>query len=288
MRSRLWYPHIASPTIARPRVFAFTPDAPLWKGCKFFAGGCNPGGLRAEDSSPFRNHGTLTNMDPPSDTLFKAELQRTAWNFDGGNDCILAPTNRVLDFGAGTFSVSVFESHVAETPSQPFYRCVSKQILTTDGFSLYCRTSDGAMRVNRAGVFVSPASPVNVLTGDIFHLCGVFHGDSNAYFYVNGSSNGSASVGVGNVDINEPLGMGNDVASGGFYSWSGMLADPGIWSRVLTASELRVLANRSDAMLDGALYDPSRVSVAPGYAASASPWLYARRRSQIIGSGLGV
>jgi len=43
------------------------PEHPLWNGCKLALLGQHAGGDKAYDSSPYGNHGTLTNMDPATD-----------------------------------------------------------------------------------------------------------------------------------------------------------------------------------------------------------------------------
>ena len=286
MRSALWYPHVASPTVARPRVFAFTPDAPLWKGCQFFAGGCNPGSVRAEDSSQYRNHGTLTNMDMPTDAVFDAELRRTCWDFDGSNDYIALGT--ILD-GLDAFTLTSWIR-----PSD-----LGAGIIISKYSAVPCEFELGASSVSNAyyvrvdvaagGRFGYAATPLvqDTWLSVIGTYSGGLRGTLTCY---RDASPGTPTTLVADRSAtrNDPVQIGTRPYVGAEEPYAGRIADPGIWSRVLTAKELTTLANRSDAMLDGALYDPSRVSVAPGYAASASPWLYASRRSQIIGSGLGV
>lgn len=64
----------------------------LWRGC---VGAWNPGlgpsGTVLRDWSPFKNHGTLTDMDPGTDWV--ASQGRYALDFDGSNDHVLTVAN---------------------------------------------------------------------------------------------------------------------------------------------------------------------------------------------------
>ena len=73
----------------------------------------------------------------------------------------------------------------------------------------------------------------------------------------------------------------------GFF-WNGDIGETAWWNRILTLSEFREVFRRGDGAigrsLTGQAYRDSRLSQAIA-AGGATPWLYARRRSQIIGAG---
>ena len=70
--------------------------------------------------------------------------------------------------------------------------------------------------------------------------------------------------------------------------WTGGIGEVAYWSRDLTNAEAMDIFRRGDGglgrMLTGQSYREARLSQAIA-AGGATPWLYARRRSQIIGSG---
>lgn len=73
----------------------------------------------------------------------------------------------------------------------------------------------------------------------------------------------------------------------GLSAWDGDLGEIAWWNRLLRPAEIMELYRRGDGAigrtLTGQLSRKSRLSQAT--AAAATPWLYARRRSQIIGLG---
>jgi hypothetical protein len=93
-------------TRERPRAFRLNYESPLARGLVFAGLGAFAGGLSCNDSSIYRNHGTLTNMDPATDWVWSPILGRWALDFDGSNDYIPTP------FSAPSFpwSVSFFAS----------------------------------------------------------------------------------------------------------------------------------------------------------------------------------
>jgi len=75
----------------RPSEAILTPDHPLWTGCQLALLGQHAGGLTAYDSSPYSNHGTLTNMEP----LWTALIGRNGVQFSSDDDdyvTVTAPT----------------------------------------------------------------------------------------------------------------------------------------------------------------------------------------------------
>lgn len=65
-----------------------------------------PTGLILHDISPYKNHGTLTSMDPGTDWIVSEG--RLVLDFDGTNDEIIIADHNALGFGIGNFSVSVW------------------------------------------------------------------------------------------------------------------------------------------------------------------------------------
>jgi hypothetical protein len=78
----------------------------LWRGC---VGAWNPGlgptGLTLSDWSPYKNHGTLTNMDPGTDWV--ASQGRYALDFDGINDFVPLGTTNLLGLTRSSLSATV-------------------------------------------------------------------------------------------------------------------------------------------------------------------------------------
>jgi hypothetical protein len=88
----------------------------LWRGC---VGAWNPGlgptGLRLYDWSPYRNHGTLTNMAADGDWVTSQGIH--VLDFDSSNDFVLAGSNQLL-FASQPFSI-VWRERVASTTTYP-------------------------------------------------------------------------------------------------------------------------------------------------------------------------
>ncbi|HET6428990.1 MAG TPA: LamG domain-containing protein, partial [Phycisphaerae bacterium] len=236
---------------SRPQNFRLNPRSPLARGL-VFAGlgqGC-AGTPRFYDSCAgvihAGNHGTLTNMAPPTDWVFSPELGRWALDFDGTNDHVLAG-----QAGMGIQSQSV-SAWVSTTAANQYTGLCGKCNITANGFewTVYDYTElalayyDGAVR---GWYHVECNIPADTQT----HLCGTWDQAAGKFrAYKNGVYIGFEDTTTGTIvhSAAEAFAIGavNDT---GLWPWAGQLTDLCLYNRVLSSSEISALADPSNVML---------------------------------------
>jgi hypothetical protein len=96
----------------RPRDFWLNGGHPLATGLVFAGLGRVTGSTHYRDSSPYNNHGTLTNMDAATDWVWSDYLQRWVLDFDPAAtaDYVVATRSPT---SSGTFTISGWARHTA-------------------------------------------------------------------------------------------------------------------------------------------------------------------------------
>jgi hypothetical protein len=195
--------------------------SPGWRGGATFRDLCN------------RNHGTLTNMDPPTDWVAKG------LEFDGTNDYVyLRPSFTTYPF---TMVVSGFPASggrfifsQAETAAVSFGAFV-----TLTGYS------DGSAQfsiraVDSGTVGTAAASAGTFNPSQITHLVGVATSDSSRSLYVNGNLIQTDTTGIGGSTAWDVMEIGRLGRATPDYH-AGTVASAALYRRQLSAAEVAAL-----------------------------------------------
>jgi hypothetical protein len=245
----------------------------LWRGC---VGAWNPGlgptGLRLYDWSPYKNHGTLTNMDAAGDWV--TSQGRYALDFDGNNGyvdlgSIYWPEITVSSwinprgFGAAYASIfSTFElaSGAINTQLLKSNAKLAVYVQGVSGLAFY----DGTGATLSANVWYSVIHTYSASVGLRSYLNGVLDGSASSVGALRGSSNTTVWIG-GHPSIADRYINGRH---GGTQ----------VYNRVLHPNEIRLLATRP-----GIAYE-----LAPRRWSAAMIEAYRRRTqyAQLVGGGI--
>lgn len=201
------------------------------------------------DSSLYNSHGTLTNMDIPatatSGWVWSNELGRWGVVTDGSDDTIRM-TSSIVGTGDATVSCWLNILGVGES--------VNSRIISNGKFDVRCSGSVTALKTTSNGTVteLSFTAP----TG-LFHLAVVRNAaTAQSTVYANGvviAGPGNTAVSPGETTLylgGSPAVTNRDV--------NAMFFDAAVHHRLLSESEIRVLANRSDSMLGGLILPPRR------------------------------
>jgi hypothetical protein len=245
----------------------------LWRGC---VGAWNPGlgptGLTLRDWSPYRNHGTLTNMDAGADWV--SSQGRYALDFDGSNDYV-ATASRDLGFGNNA-SVFFWVRPISSSGS-------TKVLVGYHGVNLGGYDSSGWLLNYISGnvsVYWKSGGPVfNTTTAPVLGVwqhIGFINRNGIMTAFLNGVANGTGTSGGSISGANLIC-----LAGAGGFAANIQLDDVVIHNRVLSLTEIRLLASRRGIAYELAPRRRSSVAVAGGGFKAA--WI--PRRSLIIGGG---
>ena len=265
----------------------------LWRGCVgAWCPSLGPSGSRLHDYSRRQNWGTLTNMDPATDWVVDGGAY--ALDFDGSNDVVSVGSGRsgLVNLPTSGFSVSLWINIRSAGGNSvgtiiDNYNAANSQ----PGWYFLIRSVGGNTLAAQAGAGFTPTNQTQISADNFFtlnqwdHITLAFDASSKVFaLYRNGTQisfpvNSSASA-TYNDDSGQSLVIGNRAA--GDRALDGLLDDVRVYGRVLSFAEQRLLSRRR-----GIAFTPRsrRLGVIEQAAGGATPWLYARRRSQIIGSG---
>jgi hypothetical protein len=241
----------------------------LWRGC---VGAWNPGlgpsGLTLRDWSPFKNHGTLTNMDPGTDWV--ASQGRYALDFDGVDDVVqTASVSR-----PASITISVW-ANINYSASTSFARLIEHGLnqsitlcLNKSSFPDRVTLQVGNDAVNTSNFF----TPLRWL--HIAATVASSGGPTQLFFdgrLVSSFSTSNATT------SSQPWYFGGNTGFSNLTSLAGSLSDIAIYNRVLPPNEIRLLASRR-----GIAYE-----MAPrNWSAQQIAAYRARYYSQVIGGGV--
>ena len=250
----------------------------LWQGRVF--GVCpsvqGPAGLNLYDTTGRGRHGTLTNMDAPTDWVRSQGLY--ALDFDGTNDYVRGFSN--ISFTAGGVTIAAwFAAGTASKDRHSIYTGADSS--APDIYAHLERISGSTYAQN---LYISGAYAG---TGTSFLLDSAWHhyawtlsaNSQTVRYYQDGKSVGSVTNTRTPIVSSLFWGIGavGSLAASGFTAL-GQIDDVARYSRELTAGEIRLLATRR-----GIAYEPRRdvFGVSSGFSA-----YWARRQNQIIGGGV--
>lgn len=226
----------------RPDNFRWNPASPYAKGCKFALLGNAVGGGKAYDSSPGRNTGTLTNMDPSTDWVFDAELDR--WRVDVSASSLVVP-GLVGPWSALTLCFWL--------NSEAFRYDYIWRIDDTD--YLYFYDGNNASEPHFYLRDTLPYSSVSVRADSAIN-------DDQWYHVVcrwDGSSMDMWIDGIQQTDVaaysGGPLSFSEGLVQ---YTGNNKLSDVLFYNRGISSSEIQQLADPSNVMLSGLILPPRR------------------------------
>jgi hypothetical protein len=262
-------------TKQRPNDFTLNRQHALHKGLVFAGLGRSPGGLRCCDSSPYANHGTLTASWSFEKTLYRPTLVFTGSQY-------LATRTPVYN---SPFTVSLW-TYWPYSGAQQWPFTIQKSdsnghLLQYNGNTPQFYTYDGDY---------ATASYSNLSGSVWYHFCCVSESTAHRVIYRN------AVVGTPET-TNQSVGSGTYYTTfgarstdGSTYSgyFTGKISDPMIWSRALSPSEIRLLADPSNVMLSGLIVPPRRRfwGIETGGATPTFKAAWARNRNILIGGGV--
>ena len=258
----------------------------LWRGCVgAWCPSLGPSGARLHDYSRRMNWGTI--LFASLDTFWNIYSGQYALNFDGANDAIDCGSAPIFAGGAVSFSFWM------RTTSSALLVPIAKAVNAAASQRWYFAINQGSagsidfVTFNTTGTSESVTAPGTYNNGNWQHV-GLTYVGGALELFGNGASvaTGTTSDALINTNASLLFGQYNDAnggaSGGGGNWWLGQLDDIRIYSRRLDRMEFRLLSRRR-----GIAFTPrTRARGTPEQAAGgATPWLYARRRSQIIGAG---
>lgn len=247
---------------------------PLARGLVFAGLGGGASTLKYVDSSPYGNHGTLTNMDPATDWVWDSTLNRfVTYHAAGGSpQYVLLPAQ--VTFGVGY----TFSCFIRPTALASYNMCVGLSGVTTDALAL--RSTQLWLRCT--GNTKGDATWAYTFAANNTYHVTLSRTTSALYSaWVNG-----VSIGTDDCDGGFLLQhIGAAYASATYYH-EGFIADPMIHNRLLSTAELQQLADPSNVMLSGLVLPPRRRLWAVTGGAVTPSWIWARQQqAQVIGGG---
>lgn len=266
----------------------------LWRGCVgAWCPSLGSSGSRLHDYSRRMNWGTLTNMDPATDWVVSGGAY--ALDFDGADDVVTVPaaSSGLVTLAARDFTVSWWMNIRSAGESNVGTPWDKQQGNGPQGWYYLIRSVGGNTLAAQAGVGpVSPSLSHTQFSGDNFHRLNIWdhiviRWSRSAYafsLFRNGAEFSFPVVSQGTTDPGSDSGITLTIGNNGDTSRTvdGLMDDMRIYNRGLSLAEIHLLARRR-----GIAFTPRtrRLAVTEQAAGGATPWLYARRRSQIIGAG---
>lgn len=237
-----------------------------------------PTGYRLIDRGPRRSHGSFSS------------LPITAWVGTQGSKQALsvAGAGVVANCGLGPATerrtvIAWFRTSATSGTSKVLYN-FSAAGATGDAYSIFQGNPAGAS----GGIGVSQNGDSFGVTGysdNLWHMIGVVNDGTLWTIYMDGRSVASKTMTTNRASAAAFIGAYDAIPQ---IPWVGEIGEVASFTRAIAEPEIADIFRRGDGglgrMLTGQSYRKSRLSQAIA-AGGAAPWLYARRRSQVIGSG---
>ena len=262
----------------------------LWRGCVgAWCPSLGPSGARLHDYSRRNNWATLTNMDTATDWVIDGGAY--ALDFDGVNDQAIA--NVVLQGRSTSMTVSLWANLANVSDGGAFFK-IGADLYDGFGFGRGSTTFDNIGN-NYIGLYEGVAwfsTGYTMATDTWIHVACQITSAGQMLAWVGGVQRAAGPSGMRAIGSYSPSTDPGTTNIGGYLSpfvggiprfAQAKLDDVRLYDRVLSDAEMRLLARRR-----GIAFTPRtrRIAVTEQAATGgATPWLYARRRSQIIGAG---
>ena len=244
----------------------------LWRGCVGAWAPClGPTGVTLRDWSAYKNHGTLTNMDPGTDFVLSGGPY--SLDFDGTNDYVTVPDASQLNFTDWQLTVSCW-ANIRSVSLFP-YLITKSGSNTTHHYGLAVNNSQHRFLVGGSEVNESytPTSGVWV------HYAGTCNGTTMS-LYRNGALRATGTRTLTQT-YSGALTFGTLFWNNNYVN--GQIDDIRIYNRALNANEIAVLASRR-----GIAYDlaPMVMPYSEQVAGFNAAWVL--RQRLILGGGGGM
>jgi len=212
---------------------------PLSNGLVFAGLGNNPRTIKYLDSSLKGNHGTLTNMDPPTDWVWSPELNRYVLDFNGSSQGVHGPVQRSAN---AVQSLSVWARPSSLPATVRFLltigastRVTALRVSGMKKLTGYTYESDGGLALREGNT---------VWSVDKWYHCAMTVAFGAVNIYLNGTADGAPVSWDGTVSADTVYSIGRVDTSDNTYEWIGNIADPCYWNRALSLAEIQLLATR--------------------------------------------
>lgn len=279
-----------SPT-DRPQEFDLNLDCNLGKGLVFAGLGRFPKTAHYRDSSPYGNHGTLTDMAVPatatSGWAWDNYLRRMVCKFDGSNDYInLGATLSVAHplFLSSILTIACWHKSAGDyTTAQALVANFASDGNKSNYALVFGYTDNkyGFWNYSGGGDITNSTA---ISTDAWRHIAVTRSGGTGSWpiaLFLNGVADGTGTYTENpnaTVDSISAIGRAGGYPTG--YRMNGYLTDVCLWNRALSLSEIRQLADPSNYLLSGLILPPRRRLFAAGVAATGNR----RRRLLITGA----
>ena len=231
------------------------------------------------DVSGYRNNGTLTNGP--------TWQGRDGLSFDGTNDYVdtNSPISDLFSQSTGVMAAWIKPSSAGSTIADAWH---GRGIMADrNGFlGLVQGSIGGDDRIwawNWDGSQDRVGAPYVV---NAWQHVAWTHVSGQLSVAINGEIVGSVASGNSVITTNLYIGLGYIFGTNKWFD--GIIDDARIYNREITAAEIAQLYTAGRPGETGGIYQARLRPKVFAFGSSATPWLYARRQSQIIGSGLGV
>ena len=245
-----------------------------------------PTGYRLIDRGPRRSHGTTTTV-LPGNWRATGVARNPGWSLSVSGSQSFSGCGTVPAVARRSLSVW-FRTAVSFNGAGLFLRTLCQGGGTGVGESFLVGMASGnqvAQAVGYTYFFVSQSGGAASAIGyndDQWHHAVVRHIDSSWDMVIDGRQVSLSAVNMGTTPTAGPMTFG--ALADGTQGWEGWLGEYAFWGRWLSQAEASDIFRRGDGaigrMLTGQSYREARLPQA-----IATPWLYSRRRSQIIGAG---
>lgn len=246
----------------RPPTFRINRNAALAKGLVFAGLGGGASTLMLADASGYGNHGTLTNMDPPTDWVWVSELGRWCITCDGSDDYAEVPYKDYLAIGRDATAAVTVSAWVRQGATNRAYESYMQKDRQTSSavldWVLGSNTTSalwGTGESSDTKAWMQATS--SIVAGQWIHLCGTLLASDTTTgsksLYVNGVSKASGDYTLKNSASTSALEIG-----GGAWPALADIADTCFWRRVLSPAEIQQLADPSNVLLSGLIDNPRR------------------------------
>ena len=245
----------------RPPTFRINRNATLAKGLVFAGLGGGASTLMLADASGYGNHGTLTNMDPPTDWVWVPELNR--WGVDIAQTGTTSPQHCKLAF-VPTISQTIFS--IAFWSRQAGGESVRDAFVLSNGYNL---NYNGCFRcdnnyTNRWYLGCKNTTQFQLVGGGartgLHHWCVVREGTSCTLYrdgVVDVSLTGGTAEDFGWGYSTSPI-IGAATTAANTRQYGGGLTDFLIYDHALVVPKIQQLADPSNTLLSGAIENPRR------------------------------
>ena len=197
------------------------------QGLVFWFGGQHPGSNFCFDSSLYGRHGTLENMDAPTDWVWGHHGM--ALDFDGANDRVVVPNLGSLFAADVTVSAWVYATNL--TAAKIIF---DDRAGSGDGFSLFINATSGSIASSWDATTVTQGA---IEAGKWQHVT-VKRSGSVVKHYLNSVQVGSDGSTSNNASTTTASAIGSRSFSTASVGWLGKLEDVRLYDRALNDSEI--------------------------------------------------